>query len=157
MASLIHPLPLRLQLLPSKSNTLSRKTHVIQPVIPFNHRRFSLTFRARSTPTPPPPPQPPLPETQQYLLDILDGEDVKSIPCVRTYENELGRFRVVGDVDLEQALTAAAADGGDAADEHISHGLDVMVAETVFPGHSDEYSTISTRLVSLFIYLGFKV
>lgn len=71
---------------------------------------------------------------------------MKSLPCVRTYENDLGRLTVVGDVDLEQALIAAAADGGEAADEHIAHGLDVMVAETVFPGHSDEHSTISTRL-----------
>ncbi|KAI3764960.1 hypothetical protein L2E82_14978 [Cichorium intybus] len=143
MASLIHPLPVRLQVFPSNFNTLSTRSFVFLPVIRLKPSRISLTVRARSAPT---PPRPPLPETQQYILDILDGDDVKSIPCVRTYENDLGRLTVVGDVDLEQALTAAAADGGEAADEHIAHGLDVMVAETVFPGHSDEHSTISTRL-----------
>ncbi|KAL8228115.1 hypothetical protein R6Q57_015699 [Mikania cordata] len=141
MESLIHPLPVTLQFLPAKSNTLSAKSFVFLPVIPFKRSRISVTVRAAPT-----PPRPPLPETQQYILDILDGEDVKSIPCIRTYENDLGRLSVVGDVELEQALTAAAADGGEAADEHIAHGLDVMVAETVFPGHADEHSTISTRL-----------
>ncbi|KAI7740870.1 hypothetical protein M8C21_021970, partial [Ambrosia artemisiifolia] len=94
----------------------------------------------------PPPPPPPLPETQQYILNIIEGDDSKSTPCVRTYENDLSRLCVVGDVDVEQALTAAAADGGVAAEEHVGHGLDVMVAETVFPGHADQHSTISTRL-----------
>lgn len=87
-----------------------------------------------------------MPETQRYILDILDGDDVKGVPCVRSYENDLGRLSVVGDVEIEQGLTAAAADGGVAADEHLENGLDVMVAETVFPGHCDEHSTISTRL-----------
>lgn len=49
---------------------------------------------------------------------------ILSIPCVRTYENDLG-WLTVGDVDLEQALTTAAADGGEATNEHIAHGLDV--------------------------------
>lgn len=147
MASLIHPLPVRLQVFPSKFNTLSAKSFIFLPSIPLKPPPIYLTVRVGSAPTPPPPPpRPPLPETQQYLLDILDAEDVKSLPCVRTYENDLGRLTVVGDVDLEQALIAAAADGGEVADEHIAHGLDVMVAETVFPGHSDEHSTISTRL-----------
>lgn len=74
---------------------------------------------------------------------------MKSIPCVRAYENDLGRLTIVGDVDLDQALTAAAAGGGEAADEQIAHGLDAMVAETVFPGHSDEHNTISTWLVTI--------
>ncbi|KAL7604816.1 hypothetical protein Lser_V15G16408 [Lactuca serriola] len=143
MASFIHPLPVRLQVFPSKFTTLTAKSFVFRPIIRLKPSRISLTVRARSVPT---PSRPPLPETQQYILDILEGEDVKSIPCVRTYENDLGRLTVVGDVNLEQALTAAAADGGEAADEHIDHGLDVMVAETVFPGQSDEHSTISTRL-----------
>ncbi|KAF5760751.1 hypothetical protein HanXRQr2_Chr16g0757091 [Helianthus annuus] len=142
MASFNHPHPLQLHFFPPKSNTLTSKTFVFFPITPskLKHSPISLTARAASTPPPP------LPETQQYILDILDGEDVKSIPCVRTYENDLGRLSVIGDVELEQALTAAAADGGEAAEEHIAHGLDVMVAETVFPGHADEHSTISTRL-----------
>ncbi|KAI3743677.1 hypothetical protein L1987_56739 [Smallanthus sonchifolius] len=138
MASLIHPLPLRVQCFPTKFNTLSAKSFVF---LPFKHSRISVTVRAALS-----PPGPPVPDTQLYILDILDGDDVNSIPCVRTYENDLGRLSVIGDVDLEQALTAAAADGGEAANEHIAHGLDVMVAETVFPGHADEHSTISTRL-----------
>ncbi|KAI3749422.1 hypothetical protein L2E82_20034 [Cichorium intybus] len=78
------------------------------------------------------------------LICGFDSDAVKSIPCVRTYENDLGRLTIVGDVDLDQALTAAAAGGGEAADEQIAHGLDAMVAERVFPGHSDEHNTIST-------------
>lgn len=72
--------------------------------------------------------------------------DEKILPCVRTYENDLARLALVGVVDLEQALTAAAADGGDAAAEHIDSGIPAMVVETVFPGPSDERSTVSTRL-----------
>ncbi|XP_071739807.1 uncharacterized protein [Rutidosis leptorrhynchoides] len=143
MASLIHPLPVYLHNPPSKPTSFSPKNLIFLPKISFKSSRITFTIQARSAPT---PPLPPLPETQKYLLDILDGDDVKFIPCVRTYENDLGRLTVVGDVDLEQALTAAAADGGDAAEEHIVNGLEVMVAETVFPGHSDEHSTISTRL-----------
>nr|XP_043627017.1 uncharacterized protein LOC122598488 [Erigeron canadensis] len=109
---------------------------------PTKHPLKTLKVQATSGPQP----RPPLPDTQKYILEILENDDVKSLPCVRTYENDLGRLSVVGGVDLEQALTAAAADGGEAAEEHIVNGLDVMVAETVFPGHSDEHSTISTRL-----------
>ncbi|XP_076901766.1 uncharacterized protein LOC143556293 [Bidens hawaiensis] len=137
-SSLTRPLPLRLHhYSPSKPTTLTSKPFIFLPSKP---PQTLLTVRSSSTP-------PPLPETQQYILDILDGqEDVNSAPCVRTYENDLGRLTVTGDVDFDQALTAAAADGGGAAEEHVAHGLDVMVAETVFPGHADEHSTISTRL-----------
>lgn len=65
---------------------------------------------------------------------------------MRTYENDLARLTVIGDVGFEQALTAAAADGGDAAEEHITSGMSTMVVETVFPGNPDEHSTVSTRL-----------
>lgn len=65
---------------------------------------------------------------------------------MRTYENELARLGLVGAVDFQQALTAAAADGGQAADEHIREGIPAMVVETLFPGNSDPHSTISTRL-----------
>lgn len=65
---------------------------------------------------------------------------------MRSYENDLCRLSLVGDVSFQQALTAAASDGGSAADEHIVEGLDTMVVETLFPGNGDERSTVSTRL-----------
>ncbi|THG09176.1 hypothetical protein TEA_004252 [Camellia sinensis var. sinensis] len=60
--------------------------------------------------------------------------------------NDLARLTLVGAVDFEQALTAAAADGGETAAEHIASGMPAMVVETVFPGPPDERSTVSTRL-----------
>lgn len=66
---------------------------------------------------------------------------------MRTYENDLARLTLVGAVDFQQALTAAASDGGEAASEHIDAGMPAMVVETVFPGPSDDHSTVSTRLV----------
>lgn len=66
---------------------------------------------------------------------------------MRTYETDLARLTLVGAVDFQQALTAAAADGGRAADEHIAEGMRAMVVETVFPGSPDDHSTTSTRLV----------
>ena len=63
----------------------------------------------------------------------------------------MARLSLAGAVGFEQALTAAAADGGEAAAEHINSGLSAMVVETVFPGADDEHSTVSTRLVSLII------
>lgn len=86
--------------------------------------------------------------SEQELLEAIVESDAKSLPAVRTYENDLVRLTVVGSVDFQQALTAAAADGGVAADEHISSGTAAMVVETIFPGPFDEHSTISTRLVS---------
>lgn len=70
---------------------------------------------------------------------------------MRTYENDLASLTLVGAVDFQQALTAAAADGGQAADEHIKSGMPAMVVETLFPGSSDQHSTVSTRLVSSFL------
>ncbi|XP_057950087.1 uncharacterized protein LOC131145057 isoform X7 [Malania oleifera] len=82
---------------------------------------------------------------QEFLKAVSESED-KSLPCVRSYENDLARLTLVGAVDFEQALTAAAADGGEAAAEHIDADMPAMVVETVFPGPSDEHSTVSTRL-----------
>nr|GEV84441.1 cysteine--tRNA ligase [Tanacetum cinerariifolium] len=142
MASLTST-PLHLHIPPSKPIFFPPKTHFFTPKPLSKHPKITLRVRARAAPTPP------LPETQRYILDLLDGDDVKGVPCVRSYENDIGRLSVVGDVEIEQGLTAAAADGGVAADEHLENGLDVMVAETVFPGHCDEHSTISTRLFLL--------
>ncbi|XAR59196.1 hypothetical protein NMG60_11014900 [Bertholletia excelsa] len=84
--------------------------------------------------------------TEQDILEAVETSDGRSLPCVRTYENDLARLTVVGTVDFEQALTAAAADGGEAASEHICAGMPAMVVETVYPGLPDEHGTVSTRL-----------
>ncbi|XP_034210785.1 uncharacterized protein LOC117623883 isoform X2 [Prunus dulcis] len=87
-----------------------------------------------------------VPFTEQEVLQAVADSDERVLPGVRTYENDSACLALVGAVDFEQALTAAAADGGQAADEHISSGMPAMVVETLFPGHSDPHSTVSTRL-----------
>ncbi|KAL6282398.1 hypothetical protein ACE6H2_013327 [Prunus campanulata] len=87
-----------------------------------------------------------VPFTEQEVLQAVAESDERVLPGVRTYENDSARLALVGAVDFEQALTAAAADGGQAADEHISSGMPAMVVETLFPGRSDPHSTVSTRL-----------
>ncbi|RWR96392.1 hypothetical protein CKAN_02577500 [Cinnamomum micranthum f. kanehirae] len=90
-----------------------------------------------------------LPTTDQEILEaILQSDDkrIGNLPGVRIFENDLARLNVIGDVSSEQAITAAAADGGDAAEEHLASGMSAMVIETVFPVGPDEHSTISTRL-----------
>ncbi|XP_023908450.2 uncharacterized protein LOC112020120 isoform X1 [Quercus suber] len=84
-------------------------------------------------------------ELQVLEAAVLDSDE-KSLPCVRTYENDSSRLALVGAVSFHQALTAAAADGGRAADEHLDSGIPAMVVETVFPARSDDHSTVSTRL-----------
>ncbi|KAJ6364258.1 hypothetical protein OIU76_029241 [Salix suchowensis] len=70
-----------------------------------------------------------------------------SPPCPPlTFENDLARLSLVGSVRFDQALTAAAADGGRAASEHLESGVPAMVVETIFPGPADEHATVSTRL-----------
>lgn len=90
----------------------------------------------------------PIPTTEEEVLQAVLESDEKILPCVRTYENDLSRLTLVGGVDFRQSVTAAAADGGEAASEHLDSGMSAMVVETVFPGTSDEHSTVSTRLVS---------
>lgn len=91
--------------------------------------------------------------SDQELLQALMGggkaEGRNQLPAVRTYENDLARLTLVGPVGFDQALVAAAADGGDAAEEHLSSGLRTMVVETVYPGGASVHSTVSTRLVGL--------
>ncbi|XP_068320949.1 uncharacterized protein [Pyrus communis] len=87
-----------------------------------------------------------VPVTEQEVLQAVAESDEKVLPGVRTYENDAARLTLVGAVEFEQALTAAAADGGQAADEHISSGMPAMVVETLFPGHPGPRSTVSTRL-----------
>ncbi|XP_047315842.1 uncharacterized protein LOC124919612 [Impatiens glandulifera] len=86
------------------------------------------------------------PATEKEVLKAIVDSDGKTLPGVRAYENRLARLTLVGSVDFEQALTAAAADGGDTASQHVSEGMEAMVVETFFPGPPDENSTISTRL-----------
>jgi len=89
---------------------------------------------------------------EQFLRAISDSSDQKQLPCVRTFENDLSQLTLVGAVNFRQAVTAAAADGGDVADEHVQDGMDAMVLETVFPASSSDHGTVSTRLVtSLFL------
>ncbi|KAM3394002.1 hypothetical protein P3S68_003003 [Capsicum galapagoense] len=93
------------------------------------------------------------PITEEKILEAVsdfNGAE-KSIPCLRTYENDLARLTLIGGVDFQQALTAVAADGGEAAGEHIAAVVTAMVVETLFPGYMNERSTVSTRLVSKFM------
>lgn len=85
---------------------------------------------------------------EEDILRFVANSDGNALPCVRTYENSLARLSLVGTVSFDQALTAAAADGGEAADEHLRENFPVMAVETVFPGGSDPKATVSTRLVS---------
>ncbi|XP_020575257.1 uncharacterized protein LOC110021194 [Phalaenopsis equestris] len=93
-----------------------------------------------------------LPIIDQELLRILCESDASTgkarthLPAVRSYETDLARFTLIGSVSFDQAVIAAAADGGEAADEHLSAGTSTMVVETVFPSGLDEHSTVSTRL-----------
>ncbi|KAI3887746.1 hypothetical protein MKX03_018593 [Papaver bracteatum] len=85
-------------------------------------------------------------EILESIAEFNGDKETKNLPGVRTYENDLARLTLIGDVSFEQALTAASADGGEAANQHILSGLSTMVVETIFPGSSDEHSTIATRL-----------
>ncbi|KAL1335863.1 hypothetical protein AAHE18_10G019700 [Arachis hypogaea] len=84
--------------------------------------------------------------TEQELLEAIADYDGNDLPCLRTYENDLAQLTLLGTVDFNQALTAAAADGGEVADEHVNADMDAMVVETMNPGPSGERSTVSTRL-----------
>ncbi|CAF1709630.1 BnaC03g58750D [Brassica napus] len=91
-------------------------------------------------------PSPSATTSEEDILRFVANSDGKALPCVRTYENDSARLSLVGTVAFDQALTAAAADGGEAADEHLRENVPVMVVETVFPGGSDPKATVSTRL-----------
>ncbi|CAM8890711.1 unnamed protein product [Rhodiola kirilowii] len=115
------------------------------PTLPFTSlkpSRIALIIRASSSS----PSSRYIPTTEDEVLKAISDSDESVLPCVRTYENDLCRLILVGAVDFQQALTAAAADGGEAAGEHMGSGMPAMVVETVFPGTTGERSTISTRL-----------
>ncbi|XP_024031068.1 uncharacterized protein LOC21398150 [Morus notabilis] len=115
------------------------KTGAFFPILPIVNLRISVPVLVRSSLNA-------VPGTEQEVLRAVADSNENSLPCVRTYENDLARLTLVGAVDFQQALTAAGADGGQAADEHIQSGMPAMVVETVFPGSSDQHSTVSTRL-----------
>ncbi|XP_008782102.2 uncharacterized protein LOC103701713 [Phoenix dactylifera] len=141
------PPPLRRPSFPylHPSPSLSRNPAVLSPRTLITRR--PLFFRLRSRPPAA------LPATDQELLKALVGSSDDAVdearthlPAVRSYEGDLARLTLVGAVSYDQALTAAAADGGDAAEEHLSSGKSTMVVEAVYPGSADEHSTVSTRL-----------
>lgn len=68
-------------------------------------------------------------------------------PIFRSYENDLCKLTVTGYCSLEEAITAAAADGGITASEHIADGRPMMVIESFHPGYHGEHSTVSTKLL----------
>ncbi|PON77936.1 deneddylase [Parasponia andersonii] len=111
------------------------------PKLPLWNPPNSLPILARSSPN-----AVPAPGTEQEVLRAVVDSDERTLPCVRAYESDLARLTLVGAVDLEQALTAAAADGGQAAAEHLDSGMPAMVVETLYPGGLDPHSTVSTRL-----------
>ncbi|KAL2341830.1 hypothetical protein Fmac_009770 [Flemingia macrophylla] len=87
-----------------------------------------------------------IPVTEQQVLQAIADSDGKTLPCVRTFDTDLSQLTLVGPVDFQQALTAAAADGGQVASDHLDAGIDAMVVETVFPAPSSDHATVSTRL-----------
>ncbi|XP_019236007.1 PREDICTED: uncharacterized protein LOC109216321 isoform X1 [Nicotiana attenuata] len=124
-----------------KTNSLIKKWPLHFPKLPFRFPKNSRTAISCSA-------QKPFMTEENILEAVADfvGAEKSVPPCVRTYENDLARLSLVGAVDFQQALTAAAADGGEAANEHIAAGMPAMVVETLFPGPCDEHSTVSTRL-----------
>ncbi|XP_052182088.1 uncharacterized protein LOC127794864 isoform X2 [Diospyros lotus] len=135
----VQPCSLSARLFLSHRSYISSRNHAVFPRTPLKMVWNSLPNLACSAPES-------IPVTEQDVLEAVAESDGKSLPGVRSYENDLARLTLVGAVDFQQALTAAAADGGEAAAEHIASGVPAMVVETVFPGPPDEHSTVSTRL-----------
>lgn len=121
----------------------SPKNFTFAPNLPIRNPKIPLLVLSRSSAKPAPP-------TEQEALKFIADSDGTALPCVRIYENDLARLTLVGAVRFDQALTAAAADGGRTATEHIDSGIPAMVIETVFPGATAKNATVSTRLVSSF-------
>ncbi|KAK6793279.1 hypothetical protein RDI58_006732 [Solanum bulbocastanum] len=111
---------------------------------PYRNRRRSISCLAQQKPF--------KPMTAENILEAVAdfNGDEKSVPCLRTYENDLARLTLVGAVDFQQALTAAAADGGEAAGEHIAAGMDAMFlpARKVMEKAHKLRSTITKEMLS---------
>ncbi|CAI9090138.1 OLC1v1024841C1 [Oldenlandia corymbosa var. corymbosa] len=119
------------------------------PKLPSNSGKLFLlrqNYRLLCLPSRPPTSMSFTADDHQQILEAVADSNEEVLPAVRTYEDSSARLTVVGAVEFQQALTAAAADGGRAADQHILAGLQAMVVETIFPGPPDENSTLSTRL-----------
>lgn len=76
-----------------------------------------------------------------------DGVENNDYPMVRIFENDLCRLTLIGERSLDEAIAAAAADGGLAAAEHIASGRPLMIIETIYPGDCSDNSTVATRLI----------
>lgn len=140
-------LSLLIPLSPSSSFPF-RPAETSSPKLPLFHLKYPHSALSVASATPNQP-SPPFISEQAFLDAIAEfGDTDNLLPVVRTYENDLARLTLVGAVESRQALTAAAADGGGTAEEHLSAGMAAMVVETVFPGIADDHSTVSTRLVS---------
>ncbi|KAJ3683097.1 hypothetical protein LUZ60_013324 [Juncus effusus] len=125
---------------PLPSSSLSSSNPPLLPhsflPLPLHRRRFRPIFLSLSDN-----------DRIQSLLFRSEDEIPNHLPAVRTYQSDLCVLSVTGSVDYNQAITAAAADGGVAAEEHLYSGAEAMVVETVFPGRSPEgRSSISTKL-----------
>ncbi|KAJ1704401.1 hypothetical protein LUZ63_004180 [Rhynchospora breviuscula] len=84
---------------------------------------------------------------ESVLFPTITDPTSTRLPAVRTYESDLAILSITGSASANQAVAASAADGGAAAQEHLSSGTEAMVIETVFPGGtSDGNSTVSTKL-----------
>lgn len=79
-----------------------------------------------------------------------DGVENNDYPMVRIFENDLCRLTLIGERSLDEAIAAAAADGGLTAAEHIASGRPLMIIETIYPGECSDDSTVATRLVQVF-------
>ncbi|XP_058201228.1 uncharacterized protein LOC131315980 isoform X2 [Rhododendron vialii] len=131
--AILHPLS------PSTSFPLSSRNLKFLSKLPLRITKYAFPTLVYSTPKS-------APSTEQDILRAVLDSNGRSLPAVRTYENDLARLTVVGAVNFKQALTAAAADGGQVADEYVKSGTPAMVVETVIPSPPDERSTVSTRL-----------
>ncbi|KAJ4757335.1 Deneddylase ORF24 [Rhynchospora pubera] len=84
---------------------------------------------------------------ESVLFPTITDPASTRLPAVRTYESDLAILSITGSTGANQAVAAAAADGGAAAQEHLSSGTEAMVIETVFPGGTpDGNGTVSTKL-----------
>ncbi|KAF7150709.1 hypothetical protein RHSIM_Rhsim02G0137400 [Rhododendron simsii] len=119
---------------PSTPFSLSSRNLKFLPKLALRITKYAFPTLVYSTPKS-------APSTEQDILRAVLDSDGRSLPAVRTYENDLARLTVVGAVNFKQALTAAAADGGHVADEYVKSGTPVMVVETVIPSPPDERST----------------
>ncbi|EXC30544.1 hypothetical protein L484_015035 [Morus notabilis] len=81
------------------------KTGAFFPILPIVNLRISVPVLVRSSLNA-------VPGTEQEVLRAVADSNENSLPCVRTYENDLARLTLVGAVDFQQALTAGGGGRG---------------------------------------------